>query len=86
MWQQCKLHFDSILRSEAAGGVVWPLWCDARSGVLPLTNHLFALSFDNIRSIRNTSAVVRSCGYCMAAIQVALRFNFLPPGAAGDVV
>ena len=66
-----KLLFGSISLTE-------PLRYDARGVVMPSTNHSVALPCEIIKSITNTSAaVVYSCGYCVTAIKVALRFFFL---------
>ena len=63
----------------ATGGVEEPLWCDSCREVMPLTNHSVVLPFESIKSIRNTSAVVWSCGYCATAFQVAHRLSFSWP-------
>ena len=44
--------------------------------VTPWTNHSFVLPLKSVYKIRNTSAVVWSCGYCVTAIQVAHQFDF----------
>ena len=82
--QPFKLPTCLMFGNLATGGVVEPLWCDASGVVMPLTNHSTVLPFEGILySIRNTSAVVWSCGYCGIAIQVAQRFDVWPFGNRG---
>ena len=53
---------------------------------MPWTNYSVTSTFETIESIRNTSAVVWSCGFCTRAIQIAHRFDFSPQLATGGVV
>ena len=73
-----KLPIGSVFGHLATWVFVEPLRCDACRVVILWIGHSVALPFLSIQSIRNTSVVVWSCGYCVTAIQVAQRFSFWP--------